>query len=230
MGDKFTVKCKSDAIFYEYKDYQSRAEKKPTNIYADKNNAVSLPDKYKPIFEQLKALDGDAKTLSAEDLALGKNIIHEHGIKEVRVDGNNGISTFVFKDDTAISVDMKLNNQEQVERKLLLAKSYGYDKYYDIQQVEKDGKDYFKVIIKKTPFYFPDPKGQTIVIDFNLKTGVLLDNNRELLESRYNYTGSKGSSYNHAKIKDGDVIYLPVEEVSFDSSPCGFIGRSITAS
>lgn len=230
-GYNYDIKCADATIFYEYKSTQARKDKTPDSIYTtDNKGKTTLPNKYEALFEQLKGLDSDNKTLSPEDLALGKSLLHEHKVKEVRVDENNGISTFVFKDDTAISVDMKLNNQEQVERKLLLAKTYGYDEYYDIEQVKIGEKDYFKVKVKETPFYYPDPKGQTIVKDFNLKSGVLLNNNRKLLESRYNYTGIDGSSYNHAKIKGGDVIYLPVEEVSFDSSPCGFMGRLITAS
>lgn len=110
------------------------------------------------------------------------------------------------------------------------AEYYGFNEYYDIEQTEKNGKAFYKITIKETPFYYPDPKAQNIVIDYNLEPGVLLEHNRELLESRYNYTGDEGDSYNHAKLKAGDVIYLPVEKVSFDSSPCGFFSRLVSFS
>lgn len=110
------------------------------------------------------------------------------------------------------------------------AEYYGFSEYYDIEQVKKGGKNYYKVTVKETPWYYPDPRAQSIIKDFNLKSGVLLNNNRDLLESRYEYNGDEGESYNHAKIKGGDVIYLPVEEVSFKSSPGGFMSRLVSVS
>ena len=43
------------------------------------------------------------------------------------------------------------------------AEYYGFNEYYDIEQTEKNGKAFYKITIKETPFYYPDPKAQNIV-------------------------------------------------------------------
>ena len=80
-----------------------------------------------------------------------------------------------------------------------------YYDYYDI--IQKDGNTYIK--IKKTGILHPDPKAEDIRDDFNLKSGVLLDNNRDLFEKRYNHDGTRESSYNHAKFEAGDELKIP---------------------
>ena len=231
MGN-YNVKCTDNTIIYEYADEKSRLEKKPSTTHVTYNNKFQLDSKYKPLFEHLKKLDGDNSSLSPQDLAQGKAVLHEHGIKEARVDANGNIATFVYRENNAITIDMGLDTKDKAKRDLELAKEMGYDEYYDIKL--SDDSKFYEIEVKKTPFYMPNPKAITVAQDFGVKdVHTIYENNiKNFPKFKEKTSFGEGNTLfvtddSNAVFKKGYKFRLPVESVTIQKDLNDFFGRLI---
>ena len=115
--------------------------------------------------------------------------------------------------------------------KINLAKINGYSEYYNIK-ISKDGK-YYQVEIKETGTWTKDPNLGTIKKDFGVRDGVFVQGheipygNEDLIYNREKgrTADERNIDYDKTKLKPGDVINIPVSEVTIQDSPRGKWGR-----
>jgi len=156
-------------------------------------------------------------------------------------------SVIVFGEDNTITLEQMKKLQEVAaregdlgvleacdlnpEEKINLANLNGYNEYYDIK-LSKD-KKFFEVTIKETGTFVCDPYLGTIKKDFGVREGVFVQgsdipygNESLIMNAKKNMTADERNiDYDSAHLKPGDVIRIPVEEVSIQDSPRGFWGR-----
>ena len=152
---------------------------------------------------------GENNTISKAD----KTLLQE-------IAGRNG--------DLGIIEDCDLTMQEKID----LANYRGFDKFYDIKL--SNDKKYLQVTIKKTAFFNTDPTLYNIKRDFGVRDNVFVGKgyiphgNEEVISNAPKGTGGGSNiDYDTAKLRPGQTINIPVDEVNFNEQARSWWARLI---
>lgn len=149
------------------------------------------------------------------------NTVKDTDIKLLQqIAGRNG--------DLGILEECDLTMQEKIN----LANYRGFDKFYDIK-LSNDRK-YLQVTIKETTAFNTDPNLRNIKVDFGVRDNVFVGKgyiphgNEEVISKAPKGTGGGNNiDYDTAKLRPGQTINIPVEEVHFREQARGWWARLI---
>jgi hypothetical protein len=98
----------------------------------------------------------------------------------------------------------------------------GFYEYYDII---RDGSK-IKARIRETGFFYPDPNGKSIRLDFGLAPGKLYENNEKLFHKRQSiFAEDKSPWASSTEFDPGDVLEMPASDVKLREEPTGYWTR-----
>ena len=75
-------------------------------------STINLRDKRYDSIMALAGLDGNTSDISWKDVNKAKSLKGKYGIQNVRYDGNAGIATLVFGDNTEIKIDVETGDEK----------------------------------------------------------------------------------------------------------------------
>ena len=154
--------------------------------------------------------------------AMNMNTMNSIQKKDVVIDRNNVNETIVFPSGQEVKVKDIPDPKEVVE----LAHQNGYDKKYDTEIVQKDGKTFIKVTVKKRQsigILAEDYMPRTALND-----GTLKRNNPGYFDGIHceDGNGRTISDLNY-RMKKGDSLLIPIEKIEIKESTVGWFRRNI---